>query len=130
MTVAPSALPFGPGWHVPEALSLSGLVDVTQQAALADVLDGLDAPVRAGGRPIQDFTDAVGHDVGSLQRRSLGLNVVSRSGLGGGPSRRELSQMPPRRCASSSGGGLLIEPSVSGSLPQRNGATKDCGRSV
>ena len=30
-TVAPSALPFGPGWHVPEALSLSGLTDVKQQ---------------------------------------------------------------------------------------------------
>jgi 2,4-dienoyl-CoA reductase-like NADH-dependent reductase (Old Yellow Enzyme family) len=30
-TVAPSALPFGPGWHVPEALSASGLADVKQQ---------------------------------------------------------------------------------------------------
>jgi 2,4-dienoyl-CoA reductase-like NADH-dependent reductase (Old Yellow Enzyme family) len=30
-TVAPSALPFGPGWHVPEALSSSGLADVKQQ---------------------------------------------------------------------------------------------------
>ena len=30
-TVAPSALPFGPGWHVPEALSASGLTDVKRQ---------------------------------------------------------------------------------------------------
>jgi 2,4-dienoyl-CoA reductase-like NADH-dependent reductase (Old Yellow Enzyme family) len=30
-TVAPSALPFGPGWPAPEALSSSGLVDVKQQ---------------------------------------------------------------------------------------------------
>ena len=30
-TVAPSALPFAPGWHVPEPLTASGLIDVTQQ---------------------------------------------------------------------------------------------------
>ena len=30
-TVAPSALPFSPDWHVPEPLSASGLVDVKQQ---------------------------------------------------------------------------------------------------
>ena len=30
-TVAPSALPFAPDWHVPEALSASGLVDVKKQ---------------------------------------------------------------------------------------------------
>jgi len=30
-TVAPSALPFGPGWHVPQALSLSALAEVKQQ---------------------------------------------------------------------------------------------------
>ncbi len=31
LTVAPSALPFGPGWHVPEALSRQGLKDVREQ---------------------------------------------------------------------------------------------------
>lgn len=30
-TLAPSALPYGPDWPVPEALSTSGLVDITQQ---------------------------------------------------------------------------------------------------
>jgi 2,4-dienoyl-CoA reductase-like NADH-dependent reductase (Old Yellow Enzyme family) len=30
-TVAPSALPFGPGWHVPEPLTESGLADTKQQ---------------------------------------------------------------------------------------------------
>ena len=30
-TVAPSALPFGPGWHVPEALTAAGLREVKQQ---------------------------------------------------------------------------------------------------
>jgi 2,4-dienoyl-CoA reductase-like NADH-dependent reductase (Old Yellow Enzyme family) len=30
-TVAPSAQPFGPGWHVPEALSQAGLGEVKQQ---------------------------------------------------------------------------------------------------
>ncbi|MGQ0579310.1 MAG: NADH:flavin oxidoreductase/NADH oxidase, partial [Betaproteobacteria bacterium] len=30
-TVAPSALPFAPGWHVPQALSLSALAEVKQQ---------------------------------------------------------------------------------------------------
>lgn len=30
-TVAPSALPFGPGWHVPEALTRDGLREVKQQ---------------------------------------------------------------------------------------------------
>ncbi len=30
-TVAPSALPFTPGWHVPQALSLSALAEVKQQ---------------------------------------------------------------------------------------------------
>jgi 2,4-dienoyl-CoA reductase-like NADH-dependent reductase (Old Yellow Enzyme family) len=30
-TVAPSALPFGPGWHVPEALTVEGLKEVKQQ---------------------------------------------------------------------------------------------------
>jgi 2,4-dienoyl-CoA reductase-like NADH-dependent reductase (Old Yellow Enzyme family) len=30
-TVAPSALPFGPGWHVPEALTNDGLREVKQQ---------------------------------------------------------------------------------------------------
>ena len=30
-TVAPSALPFGPGWQVPEALSVSGMAKVKQQ---------------------------------------------------------------------------------------------------
>ena len=30
-TVAPSALAYGPGWHVPEALSPSGLADTKQQ---------------------------------------------------------------------------------------------------
>ena len=29
--MAPSALPYGPGWHVPEALSAAGLADVKQQ---------------------------------------------------------------------------------------------------
>jgi 2,4-dienoyl-CoA reductase-like NADH-dependent reductase (Old Yellow Enzyme family) len=32
-TVAPSALPFGPGWHEPSALSGAGLVEVRQQFA-------------------------------------------------------------------------------------------------
>jgi 2,4-dienoyl-CoA reductase-like NADH-dependent reductase (Old Yellow Enzyme family) len=32
-TVAPSALPFGPGWHVPAALTKSGLQEVKQQFA-------------------------------------------------------------------------------------------------
>jgi 2,4-dienoyl-CoA reductase-like NADH-dependent reductase (Old Yellow Enzyme family) len=30
-TLAPSALPFGPGWHVPQALTPSGLAEVKQQ---------------------------------------------------------------------------------------------------
>ena len=30
-TVAPSALPYGPGWHVPQALSASGLAETKQQ---------------------------------------------------------------------------------------------------
>ena len=30
-TVAPSALPFGPGWHIPQALSPSAMADVRQQ---------------------------------------------------------------------------------------------------
>jgi len=30
-TLAPSALPFGPGWHVPEALTRAGLAEVKQQ---------------------------------------------------------------------------------------------------
>ena len=30
-TVAPSALPFGPGWHVPKALTRDGLTEVKQQ---------------------------------------------------------------------------------------------------
>lgn len=30
-TVAPSALPYGPGWHVPEALTRSGMSEVKQQ---------------------------------------------------------------------------------------------------
>jgi 2,4-dienoyl-CoA reductase-like NADH-dependent reductase (Old Yellow Enzyme family) len=30
-TLAPSALPFGPGWHVPEALTRAGLAQVKQQ---------------------------------------------------------------------------------------------------
>lgn len=32
-TLAPSALPFGPGWHVPEALTVDGLSQVRQQFA-------------------------------------------------------------------------------------------------
>ncbi len=32
-TLGPSALPFGPGWHVPEALTKSGLQEVKQQFA-------------------------------------------------------------------------------------------------
>jgi 2,4-dienoyl-CoA reductase-like NADH-dependent reductase (Old Yellow Enzyme family) len=34
-TVAPSALPFGPGWHVPEALSREGITEVQAQFAAA-----------------------------------------------------------------------------------------------
>ena len=30
-TIAPSALPFAPDWHVPEALTKSGLVQVRSQ---------------------------------------------------------------------------------------------------
>jgi len=30
-TVAPSALPYGPGWHVPQALTKEGMREVTQQ---------------------------------------------------------------------------------------------------
>lgn len=30
-TLAPSALPFGPGWHTPDALTRAGLAEVTQQ---------------------------------------------------------------------------------------------------
>ncbi len=30
-TLAPSALPFGPGWHTPAALTRAGLAEVTQQ---------------------------------------------------------------------------------------------------
>ncbi|MEO5861730.1 MAG: hypothetical protein ABIQ03_04630, partial [Burkholderiales bacterium] len=30
-TLAPSALPFGPGWHTPTALTRAGLAEVTQQ---------------------------------------------------------------------------------------------------
>jgi len=32
-TVAPSALPFGPGWHVPAALTKAGLLEVREQFA-------------------------------------------------------------------------------------------------
>jgi 2,4-dienoyl-CoA reductase-like NADH-dependent reductase (Old Yellow Enzyme family) len=40
-TLAPSALPFGPGWHVPQALTPSGLAEVKQQF--------VEAAKRAGG---------------------------------------------------------------------------------
>jgi len=36
-TVAPSALPFGPGWHTPQALTLEGLAEVKQQFVAATI---------------------------------------------------------------------------------------------